>query len=116
MEIPENLQIDAILCDRVWSLVQRYCDGAWGSLADKWTVTFEQILQEAKRRGLECFVVHRPLTDGFWLLENEQGYMTFHFERGIRMYQENFAELEPAFIRWLEQTLSLHQLPGRGDC
>ena len=111
MTIPSAVQIDAILADKMWNLVLRYCGGAWGALPGKWTVSFEQIAEEAKRRGLESFISAKPINEGYWLLESDGGYVVFYFERGVRAYAQSFAQLEPAFRCWLENELQSFQLP-----
>jgi hypothetical protein len=113
--IPEQLQIDAALSGRLWNLVQRFCGGAWGELQTAWTVSFEQIVQEAKRRDLNAFVAVQPRGEGYWLLETDAGYVVFYTERGARMYHEEFEDLEPAFRHWLDQELRLHLLPGQSS-
>lgn len=105
MEIPANIQIDAILSNQTWDLVQRYGDGVWGSL--KWTVTFDQVVQESRRRGLESFVTSHARTEGFFLCATETGYSVFYLERGLRDDHQEFVELESAFVHWLAQTLRL---------
>lgn len=115
MQIPQHIQIDALLSGRIWKLVHRYCDGAWSSLKDKWTVTFDQIVEEARRRGLESFVTSRPAAEGFCLIRTESGYEVFYVERGVRAFIKEFTELEPAFIYWLDQEMSSHQLPRRPE-
>jgi hypothetical protein len=111
--IPEEAQIDAALTGRYWSLVDRYCDGAWADLPMKWTVTFDAIVNEAKRRGLEAFAVARARSEGFFLLKRETDYVVFYLERGVRSSEQSFEQLEPAFIYWLDQDLRFHLLPGR---
>jgi hypothetical protein len=111
--IPEQMQIDAALTGRYGDLVRQCCGGAWALLPDKWSVTFDQIADEAKRRGLPSFLAARPTSEGFWLLETEGGYVVFYLERGVRMYHEESKELEPAFLHWLDQELRSHLLPGR---
>jgi len=111
MTIPSAVQIDAILADKMWNLVLRYCDGVWGALPGKWTVSFEQIVEEAKRRGLESFISAKPINEGYWLQESDGGYVVFFYERGIRAYAQSFARLEPAFRYWLANELESFQLP-----
>ncbi|MEM0675489.1 hypothetical protein AAHA48_20300 [Dickeya oryzae] len=111
MMIPENIQIDAILSDRIYNLVARYCEGEWGTLKACWTVPFEAIVQEAERRGLECFVMQRPCLEGFWLAQTTSGYEVRYTERGIATLEHTFSTLTPAFRYWLQQTLSSHNLP-----
>jgi hypothetical protein len=113
MQIPEDVQIDAVLSGKIWNLVHRYCDGAWGSLKDKWTVSFERIVDEARRRGLESFVTSKPAAEGFWLIQAEGGYEVFYLERGVRACRETFSSLEAAFVHWLDQEMSSYQLPAR---
>ena len=115
MQIPEHIQIDALLSGRIWKLVLRYCDGAWSSLKDKWTVTFDQIMEEARRRGLESFVASKPAAEGFWLIQTQSGYEVFYVEKGVRTFTAGFTELEPAFIHWLDQEMGSHQLPRRPE-
>jgi hypothetical protein len=110
--IPEALQIDAVLSGRTGSIVERFCGGAWDQLGTHWTVSFGQIVEEAKRLGLESFVHDCPASEGFWLLRADSGYVVVYVERGIHMYHEAFVELEPAFRRWLDQELRSHLLPG----
>lgn len=112
VSIPPEVQIDAILTGKIWNLVHHYCDGVWGALASQWTVTFDQIVQEAKHRGLESFVAAKPISEGFWLLEADTGYVVCYFERGIKMYPETFQDLEQAFTHWLENELNSLLLPG----
>lgn len=113
MRIPEVEQIDAILSGGVWNLVQRYCDGAWNRLPACWTALFPDVVAEARRRGLHCFVTAGPATEGYWLTQTDSGYATFYFERGVRMYHKDFIHLEHAFDAWLEQEMSFRQLPIR---
>ena len=113
MTIPEPEQIDAILSGRVWNLVHRYCEGAWGCLPLCWTVSFPELVSEARRRGLECFVTAKPTAEGYWLIQTETGYATVYLERGVRMHRKEFSQLEQAFDAWLEQEMSSQQLPIR---
>ncbi|WPD75489.1 hypothetical protein OGM23_20670 [Dickeya fangzhongdai] len=114
MTIPENIQIDAILSGRIYNLVARYCEGEWGTLKARWTVPFEAIIQEAERRGLACFVMQRPHSEGFWLTETASRYEVNYTERGITSLQQTFPTLAPAFRYWLQQTLCFHNLPYLG--
>ncbi len=111
MLIPTNIQIDAILTGKIWNLVYQYCDGAWGSLDKLWTVRFEEIVDEAKRRGLECFILAKPNSDSYWLKKTDSSYFVRYTERGKEMYSKEFDSLESAFLYWLENELQLHQLP-----
>ena len=111
MQIPRTEQIDAILSGRIWNLVQKYCNGSWSSLPSAWSVTCNEILDEAQRRGFACFVHAKPLSEGYWLCPSEAGYEVFYFERGIRMYKESFTELASAFEAWLRNELRSLQLP-----
>lgn len=113
MIIPELEQIDAILTRRMWNLVHRYCEGAWSRLPRCWTAAFPDIVAEARRRGLGCFVTAMPRGEGYWLVQTESGYATFYFERGIRMDNKEFDQIEQAFEAWLEQEMSALQLPMR---
>jgi hypothetical protein len=111
MRIPPNEQVDALLSGRIWSLVQKYCDGKWSSLAGEWTVSIEDIRNEAYRRGLDCFVSPKPISEGYWLCPRESGYEVFYYERGIKMYGETFEMLSSAFDAWLGNELKSLQLP-----
>lgn len=109
--IPKEEQIDAFLSGRIKQLVSRYCGGNWSDLAKEWNADIGALLREAKQRGLSRFVSLRPTSDGFWLLETETGYVVFYLERGARAYHQEFTELEPAFLHWLDQELRVMGLP-----
>jgi hypothetical protein len=109
--IPQEAQIDALLTGKLGNLVHRYCGGAWTALAASWTARIEQIVGEAKRRGLGTFVSTNPVGEGYWLSEAERGYVVFYFERGIHMHSERFDTLEPAFRYWLDQEMRISGLP-----
>ena len=111
MAIPEEVQVDAILTGKIWNIVHRYCNGEWGSLSKVWTVKFQEIVNEAKRRGLENFVSAKPISEGYWLLQVQSGYLVCYMERGTQMYPEEFSNLELAFLCWLKNQLKSHQLP-----
>jgi len=74
---------------------------------------FPDIVAEARRRGLDCFVTAKPRAEGYWLVQTESGYATFYLERGIRMYHKEIDQLEQAFEAWLEQEMNSQQLPIR---
>lgn len=109
--IPKEEQIDAFLSGGIGRLVSRYCGGNWSDLSKGWTAHKAEIFEEAKRRGLSKFVALRPTSEGFWLLETETGYVVFYLERGARAYHEEFTEIEPAFLHWLDQELRVSGLP-----
>ena len=109
--IPQDAQIDAFLAGKLSDLVRRYCNGVWSDLPKGWTVRPHQIFLEAQRRGLNNHVSIRPTSEGFWLLETENGYVVFYLERGVRAYHQEFTSLEPAFLHWLDQELRVRGLP-----
>ncbi len=113
--IPPNLQIDAVLAGRLWNLVQRFCGGAWGTLPLLWTVSADEIFAEAKRRGLDAFVLARPPGEGFCLSESNSGYVVFYAERGTRSEEKRFEELEPAFLHWLAEELRANGLSAQSE-
>jgi hypothetical protein len=114
VEPPIEEQIDVALTGRYWDFVRRYCNGTWSLLPQRWSASYDQIIEEAKKRGLKSFVATRPTSEGYWLLETERGYVVFYLERGVRMYDKDFEELEPAVAYWLDQDMRAHMLPGRG--
>ncbi|ACT06308.1 hypothetical protein Dd1591_1446 [Dickeya chrysanthemi Ech1591] len=72
---------------------------------------FEAMVQEAERRGLECFIMQKPCSEGFWLAETASGYEVSYIERGRTSLKQTFPTLAFAFRCWLQQTLSFHNLP-----
>lgn len=107
---PKQVLIDAVLTGNLHNVVARYLDEKWGLLPGAWNVSFEEILEEAKRRNLECFVVTRPRSEGYWLSEAEQGFAVYYYERGQRSEIERSPSLEQAFSKWLSKHLESYQL------
>jgi len=105
------LQIDALLTDGMYRIVERYCGGAWGALPQVWSVTAEEISAEARRRGLECYISSgRPRFDGFKIDQVHGGYEVYYLERGTRSSVVRHPDLESAFSAWLQNTLRAHEL------
>lgn len=110
---PKKVLIDAALTGSFHNVVARYLDGKWGLLSGVWSVSFEEIFEEAKRRSLECFVVTQPRNEGYWLSEAEQGFSVYYYERGQKTEIEHFPNLEQAFCKWLYKHLENYQLKVR---
>jgi hypothetical protein len=113
--IPEQLQIDAALTGHLRNLVRQFCNDDWADLSSRWTASFDDIVAEAKRRGLETFVPSRHVSEGFLLLKTKDSYSVVYTERGAHTDRKDFAELEPAFRHWLRESLQDYHLPLRGD-
>ena len=106
-------QISAALNSNYGLLVRRYCKSRRRTLADCWTVTYDDILAEARRRGLNSFVTVESVREGWQLVKSVHGYRVIWVERGGRMYEKDFTDVESAFEFWLEVDLQAHRLPGR---
>jgi len=103
--IPEEEQISAALSGSLWTCKLRYCDGESLTLQSMWTVSFDQILVAARQRGLEHFVQESAGGHGVFLMKHDLGYEVRYMERNASIFGERFEQLEPAFCRWLHQSL-----------
>jgi hypothetical protein len=98
MILTERLQLDSILTGRTHRLVHNFCDDAWDALPKLWTITHQQVLAEAERRGWECFVSVSAPYDDFLVIEEPTGFVSCSFERG-ELQQANaqpFPQIETA--------------------
>ncbi len=84
MTLSPQVQIDAVLTGDVAKIVAAFCAGAWDSLKRTWTITRKQVLDEAQRRGWECFVSVGPNAsrEDFHVLETSEGLVSCYVERG----------------------------------
>lgn len=110
--IPKNEQIESALDGALWTLTLRHCKGSALILQSMWTVSFDEIFAAAKQRGLEAFVRDRPGGNGVFLLKATHGYEVCYMERAANIFGERFEELEPAFLRWLRESLKEYGLPS----
>lgn len=108
--IPRNEQIDAALDGALWTLKLHYCDGSILTLQSMWTVSLGEIVVVAKERGLGAYVRDQRGGDGIFLLKAPDGYEVCYMERAANTFSERYAELEPAFLRWLSESLKTYGL------
>lgn len=85
-----------------------YCHGV---LAED-LLTFPEVLAQAGYRTANIGKWHTPQHPTWQENEHiETGYVVFCLERGARSDHCEFAELEPAFLHWLERELHRTGLP-----
>ncbi|WP_156938965.1 hypothetical protein [Deefgea rivuli] len=107
---PKHILIDALLTDNFYNVVSRFLDGKWGELPSVWNLSFDEVIQEGIRRGVDCFIIARPIHEGYWLSKNEDKYVVQYFERGTNFDICEFIDLNCAFKHYLQCKINYYQL------
>lgn len=111
----KKLHVDAVLTRREGHLVEVFCGGAWEPLPKLWTIRTQDVLDEAARRGLECFVSARPdrCSEDFHVLPENDGFVSCYVERGSieRSSIRRFTEVEKATMDMLRRRMESLGVP-----